>query len=85
MWRDAVPDNVIYFPSIDVPETPWFTQALLYWDSVGTIVPSAYDKDRSYLRPYTQDLLNRACSGRSCPTRGYTDPASVTTSRHSLH
>lgn len=33
-------DKVLYFPHIRVPDNDWFTRALLYWDEVGTIVPS---------------------------------------------
>lgn len=34
--------RVLYFPYIRVPETPWLTQMLLYWDEVSSIVPSDY-------------------------------------------
>jgi hypothetical protein len=50
-------DNVLYFPSIRVPETEWFTRVLLYWDTVGTIVPSEYMDDPKFLRPYTAGLM----------------------------
>lgn len=32
--------KVLYFPYISVPESAWFTRVLLYWDEVGSIVPS---------------------------------------------
>ena len=31
--------NALYFPYIRVPKDPWFVRVLLYWDTVGTIVP----------------------------------------------
>ena len=49
-------DSVLYFPSIRVPQTEWFTRVLLYWDSVGTIVPQEYLDDATFLRPYTARL-----------------------------
>lgn len=49
-------DRVLYFPSIRVPESEWFTRTLLYWDSVGTIVPAEYLDDPHFLRPYTAGL-----------------------------
>jgi hypothetical protein len=49
-------DSVLYFPSTRVPETGWFTRVLLYWDSVGTIVPAEYLDDPLFLRPYTAGL-----------------------------
>ncbi|MDD5641277.1 MAG: DUF6236 family protein [Syntrophales bacterium] len=38
----------IYYPYIEVPQSPWFTRVLLYWDEVGAIVPYEYldDPDR---------------------------------------
>ena len=33
---------VIYFPYIQVPDSPWLTQMLLYWDKVSSIVPSEF-------------------------------------------
>jgi hypothetical protein len=35
-------NNVLYFPYIRVPDNEWFTQVLLYWDKVGSIVPQEY-------------------------------------------
>jgi hypothetical protein len=34
-------DTALYFPYIDVPQTPWFTQVLLYWDRAASIVPKS--------------------------------------------
>ena len=50
-------NSVLYFPSIRVPEADWFTHVLLYWDSVGTIVPFQYLDDPKFLRPYTAGLM----------------------------
>src|SRR6266851_3422398 len=49
-------NGVLYFPSIRVPESQWFTRVLLYWDEVGTIVPAEYLDDPQFLRPYTAGL-----------------------------
>ena len=35
-------DGVLYFPHINVPSETWFTQALLYWDTVGCIIPATH-------------------------------------------
>lgn len=49
---------VLYYPFINVPESAWLTRALLYWDSVGTIVPESYIGDGSTdLSPFTYDLV----------------------------
>lgn len=35
-------DNVLYFPYISIPRSRWLMQTLLYWDRIGTVVPSDY-------------------------------------------
>jgi hypothetical protein len=50
-------DNVLYFPYIRVPKSPWFVRTLLYWDTVGAIIPYDFIEDPDRLDPYTQELL----------------------------
>jgi len=50
-------DNALYFPFISVPESPWFTRILLYWDKVGSIIPFEFVKAPDLLSRYTTDLL----------------------------
>ena len=50
-------DKVLYFPYIKVPETKWFTQVLLYWDEVGSIVPREYIYRPEKLGSYMRDLV----------------------------
>ncbi|MCC3359624.1 hypothetical protein [Bacillus sp. REN16] len=35
-------DNLLYFPYISIPKTPWLYKSLLYWDTVDTITPEHY-------------------------------------------
>lgn len=35
-------NKVLYFPYISIPPSTWLMQTLLYWDKIGTIVPSDY-------------------------------------------
>ncbi len=49
--------SVLYYPYIRVPETPWFSRVLLYWDSVGSIVPGDYLEEPGRLGPYMQSLV----------------------------
>src|SRR5262249_48314870 len=61
-------DRVLYFPYINVPRSEWFTRVLLYWDSIGCILPEEsqpYERgrvrqhhhpDRSW--EFTQELLS---------------------------
>jgi hypothetical protein len=49
--------NAIYFPYMRAPENQWFTQALIYWDQINSIIPVEYASHTSKLGPYTQDLV----------------------------
>jgi hypothetical protein len=51
-------DTALYFPFINVPETRWFTQILLYWDHAASIVPDALRQDREELGPYMTELMD---------------------------
>lgn len=50
-------DKVLYFPYIRVPENEWFTRVLLYWDEVGSIVPSDYVDNPDRLGEYMRALV----------------------------
>jgi hypothetical protein len=38
----SLPESVIYFPYIQVPQSAFITRLLLYWDEVATIVPDEW-------------------------------------------
>src|ERR1041385_2322377 len=50
-------NNVLYYPFIRVPNNDWFTRVLLYWDSVGSIVPYEFVRNPNLLGPHMQGLL----------------------------
>jgi hypothetical protein len=50
-------DKVLYFPYIRVPGNEWFTRVLLYWDEVGSIVPSEYIYRPESLGTYMRELV----------------------------
>lgn len=52
-----MPRSVIYFPYIRVPQTQWFTQVLLYWDQVISIVPDEFQRS-SELGPNMERLMD---------------------------
>jgi hypothetical protein len=49
--------NALYFPTIRVPSSQWFTRVLLYWDTVGTITPYDYVEQPERHEPYTLKLI----------------------------
>jgi hypothetical protein len=54
---EANRSRALYYPYIRVPESPWFTQVLLYWDKVGAIVPYDYIENPNRLGAYMVGLV----------------------------
>ena len=50
--------NAIYFPYMSVPKNRWFTQLLLYWDQVHSIIPRQYADQPSSLNSYMESLID---------------------------
>jgi hypothetical protein len=51
-------DTALYFPYLRVPQTPWFTQVLLYWDKAASIVPQTLLNQPDDLDPYMRELAD---------------------------
>lgn len=49
--------GAIYFPSIDVPNSSWFSRTLLYWGEIASIVPYEYAVNPDKLDRHTQSLV----------------------------
>lgn len=51
-------DKILYFPYINLPKTSWTVRTLLYYDNIGSIVPSDYfyDPERNY-DPFMLELV----------------------------
>lgn len=52
-----MPDNALYFPYINVPNSDWFMRVLLYWDKACSIVPYEYFNHPERLAPHMRDLV----------------------------
>jgi hypothetical protein len=61
-------DGVVYYPYISVPESAWFTRAVLYWDTVGTIVPDEWTYTPERLGEYTRELVQRGIVTQLLPS-----------------
>lgn len=48
--------NALYYPSIDIGDTNWLKTAILFWDSISTIVPESLT--HPYKQPDTQYLAD---------------------------
>ncbi len=61
-------NKALYFPYIRVPCNQWFTQVLLYWDEVATIVPYEYIHNPEKLGDYMVELLQNGLLNQVIPT-----------------
>lgn len=52
-----MPADAIYFPTINVPNSSWFSRTLLYWDSIATIVPNEYFVNPEALDRHSLELV----------------------------
>ena len=54
-------DHLLYYPYINLPRTDWTLRTLLYYESVGSIVPNAYfyqpDQYESFMRELVHSRL----------------------------
>lgn len=64
-----VGERVLYFPNIRVPESAWFTRMLLYWDTIGTIVPMEFINEPERLGEHTQSLMREGLVQPIIPSR----------------
>jgi hypothetical protein len=53
----TLPNKILYFPYMRVPDNEWFTRMLLYWDGVGTIATEEFELSPSKLGSHTRDLM----------------------------
>lgn len=51
-------NKALYFPYINIPNTPWLVRTLLYWDKVVAIVPSEYIRQSNMLDSHMRDLIS---------------------------
>jgi hypothetical protein len=63
--------NILYYPTIDIPNENWIRNALIYWDEISSIVPTDYKnnpvrdfspninflKDEGFFRPIRPETL----------------------------
>jgi hypothetical protein len=46
--------TILYYPTITIPTSDWLRRSLLYWDEIGSIVPTDYEERT--LIPYSPDI-----------------------------
>jgi len=50
-------DDILYFPYISLPETLWTYRSLLYYNSLGVIVPNDYIYEPRLYKPKMRELI----------------------------
>lgn len=51
--------NLLYYPYINLPKTNWSIRALLYYDNIGTIVPTQYFREPEYFDPFMREVMQQ--------------------------
>jgi hypothetical protein len=49
--------NALYFPYINVPQSPWLFTMALYWDRISSIAPIEYADNPDQYSPFMRELL----------------------------
>lgn len=62
--QEPLVETALYYPYMTAPKSTWFTQVLLYWDDVATIVPDAHEHAAS---PETRDFVQAGLLRRMSP------------------
>ncbi len=50
-------ENLLYYPYINIPKSEWTNRALLYYDSVGCIVPGDYNNKPELYEEHMRELV----------------------------
>lgn len=70
--------KALYYPYINVPESNWIIQQLLYLEELGSIVPYEYIREPEKLSPYMRDLVSSGLVKQIFPAEymeyGYESP-----------
>lgn len=49
--------NLLYYPYINLPNTDWTIRALLYYDNIGSIVPTQYFNEPEQYEPFMREVI----------------------------
>lgn len=53
-------NDILYYPYINIPRTDWALRTLLYYDTIGSIVPAEYfENPQANFDPFMLDLVQR--------------------------
>lgn len=50
-------NNILYFPYISLPNNEWSIKSILYWDTIGTIVPSEFIRHPEQLTKFMKEAV----------------------------
>ena len=45
--NEKLKSTILYYPTMEIPNTDWLRQVLLYWDEIGSIVPRNYARENA--------------------------------------
>jgi hypothetical protein len=70
-------DNILYYPYINLPPTDWTIRTLLYYKTIGTIVPRPYLSGNRYYDPFMRNLVEEGLVVPISPTSSLRNPLEV--------
>ncbi len=50
-------ENLLYYPYINIPRTDWTTRSLLYYETIGSIVPQNFFYEPNNYEPFMRELV----------------------------
>ncbi|MCD8042464.1 MAG: hypothetical protein LUH10_05310 [Tannerellaceae bacterium] len=77
--NSTIMDNILYYPNINVPKTDWAIRNLLYYDTIGAIVPNEYfyNPQENY-EPFMYELIRNELVIPIDPMNSLERPGEVT-------
>ena len=71
-------ENLLYYPWINVPNSDWTNRALLYYETIGCIIPSRYNEEPKRFENHMRELVRENLVIPLNPSEIISDPWQIT-------
>ncbi len=71
-------ENLLYYPWINVPKSDWTNRALLYYETIGCIVPRQYNEEPKRFENHMRELVQENLVIPVNPAEIISDPWNIT-------
>lgn len=69
--------NLLYYPYINLPNSAWTIRAILYYNNIGSIIPSQYLYEPEHFEPFMRDALQNELIELINPIDALDNPGNV--------